>query len=75
MKKHSTVSVQYNKDNSIAFLIRHVVEAWTAVRKQGGTGSWESVVEPYLYYDWNLGRILVLASQTVGYFPLEQKTI
>lgn len=45
------------------------------MRERGDLGLWESVVQLYLFYDWNLGVFLGLARQAGGYSSFMQQTI
>lgn len=64
----------YKKGNRIALLVQRVMKERTAVRERVVLGSCESVVQPYLHYDWHMERFQVLASLAHDYSSLEQQT-
>lgn len=70
-QEEGEVTVLYEKWTSIILVVQRVMEAWTAVNEWGSLESGESVVQPFLYNDWNLESFQVLANQDDDWSPLK----
>lgn len=73
-KNELTLPVHYKDENIIDLLVQCIMNTWIVIKENKDLESWESVVQPYLYYDWNMEICLVLGCQADKYFFLGQQT-
>lgn len=70
-KRGSTIPVSYGREIRFAFLLRGIINVWTAVYEHENIGSITKTLVLYLFRNRKLGRFVFIAIQVNEHFLLE----